>query len=76
VTIDGVPPTIDTLIRRWSSTDQDAYVQHVSRDLAVDPDTLLDLPSQLPAIAASITSQENGVNPYSLETITAGLNLV
>jgi hypothetical protein len=75
VAVDGLAPTVDTLIRRWSATDQDAYVQHVAADLGVDANATLDLTSSLPALVASITSMENGLNPYSAATITAGLNL-
>jgi hypothetical protein len=75
VNIDGIAPTVDALIRRWSATDQDAYVARVARDLGVDPSANLDLFSVLPAMFASMTSQENGFNPYSVDTIQAGLNL-
>lgn len=73
VGVDGVPATVNGIIRRWSATDQDAYVQHVAGDLGVDPDATLDLSSQLAPMFASMTSQENGFNPYSLDTITQGV---
>lgn len=72
---DGVPATIDGIVRHWSATDQDAYVQHVSNDLGVDSGATLDLTSVLPQLLASMTSQENGFNPYSIATIVAGINL-
>ena len=34
---DGVAPTVDSIIRRWSKTDQDVYVANVSAALGVDP---------------------------------------
>ena len=75
VAYDGVLPTVDGIIRRWSKTDQDAYIDKVCRDLGVDPDATLDLNSDLPALFASMTSQENGLNPYSMTTILNGINL-
>jgi hypothetical protein len=75
VSRDGLPATVNALVRRWSATDQDAYVDKVSGDLGVDPNAPLDLPSQLPALVASMTSMENGLNPYSQATILTGLNL-
>lgn len=72
---DGVAPTVNGIIRRWSATDQEAYVQHVAESLGVDPDDTLDLSSVLPQFFAAMVSQENGINPYSLSTIQAGINL-
>lgn len=75
ISADGVAPTVNGIIRRWSATDQDAYVAKVSGDLGVDPDQPLELPSQLPELLAAMTEQENGFNPYSAQTIIAGVNL-
>jgi hypothetical protein len=75
VAVDGVAPTVNGLVRRWSATDQDAYVNKVSGDLGVDQDASLDLSSVLPALIASMIGMEDAVNPYSADVITAGLNL-
>ena len=40
---DGVAPTVDSIIRRWSKTDQDAYVANVSSALGVSPNTVIDV---------------------------------
>lgn len=75
---DGIAPTVAALISRWAPPSENntaAYIATVSRDLGVDDNETLDLTSALPALVAAITSQENGVNPYSPATIIAGLNL-
>jgi hypothetical protein len=75
ITHDGVPSTLNGVLRRWSATDQAAYVAKVSRDLGVDPDAALDLTSSgdLPALFASMTEMENGINPYSATLISSGI---
>jgi hypothetical protein len=75
VSADGVSPTVTDLISRWSATDQAAYIANVAAALGVDPNAPLDLSSQLAPMMAAMTTQENGLNPYSLATITTGLNL-
>lgn len=75
VTADGIQPTINGLITRWSATDQAAYIAHVVRDLGVDPNAPLDLTSALAPLFASMTSMENGINPYDISTIVNGINL-
>lgn len=75
VSVDGVPPTVNGIIRRWSQTDQDSYVSSVAAGLGVDPDETLDLSSQLVPLLAHMTSVENGFNPYSNTTILAGASL-
>lgn len=75
IALDGVPSTVDALIRRWSKTDQDAYVTNVSRALGVDPTATIDLASSLPVMIPAMISQENGFNPYSDATIAAGIAL-
>lgn len=54
--------TVDGLIRRWSATDQDAYVANVSALLGVDPHDYLDVsdPDTLQGLVTGIIRQENG----------------
>lgn len=72
---DGVPSTITGIIRRWSKTDQAAYIDKVSRDLGIAPDAVFDLPSVIVPLFASMTAMENGVNPYSDQTIATGIGM-
>jgi hypothetical protein len=54
--------TVDAAIRRWSKTDQDAYVANVAAALGVDPHDSIDLTdgsTQLGMLRAMIV-QENG----------------
>lgn len=54
--------TVDAAIRRWSKTDQDAYVANVAAALGVDPHEAIDLTdgsTQLGMLRAMIV-QENG----------------
>jgi murein DD-endopeptidase MepM/ murein hydrolase activator NlpD len=64
--------TVDTIVRTWSQTDQDAYVQNVATALGVKPDAKLDLmnESTLVTLMKAIIRQENGSNPYSDAQIT------
>jgi hypothetical protein len=78
VTHDGVAPTVNAIIARFappSENDTASYITTVAQQLAVDVDTTLDLPSVVPALVAAIVSHENGINPYSADTIAAGLSL-
>lgn len=75
VEVDGVPATVDALVRRWTATDQDAYVDNVSRWVGVNPDQPLDLASALPAVVAGMIRQENGLQPYADATIAQGVAL-
>lgn len=62
--------TVDAIIRDYSATDQDAYVQHVADALGVNPGDPIDVQSQLPALATAIIQQENGQQPYDPNQIT------
>lgn len=57
--------TVDAIIRDYSKTDQEAYVNNVSRELNVDPQQDIDATAVLPTFAAAIIQQENGQQPYS-----------
>jgi hypothetical protein len=53
---------VDAAIRRWSKTDQDAYVANVSAALNVDPHDAIDLTDDntRQIIIRAMTVQENG----------------
>lgn len=61
--------TVDSIIRDYSKTDQDAYVARVAGDLGVNADQPIDVAGVLPTIATSIIDQENGQQPYQLSDI-------
>ncbi len=73
--------TVDEIIRGtggqgggYSETDQDAYVANLTTALGLDPTnggqyTVIDIGSNLPALAAGIITQENGQQPYALSDI-------
>lgn len=54
--------TVDAAIRRWSATDQDAYVSNVAAYLGVDPQDSIDLtdPSTRANMLRAIIRQEDG----------------
>jgi len=66
--------TVKDIISRWSKTDQNAYIKYVSNSLGVSPTTKLSL-SQYPDLIAAIVKFENGINPYTKETILKGVQL-
>jgi hypothetical protein len=61
--------TVDSIIRDYSTTDQDAYVAFVSGQLGVDAEQDINVDAVLPAFAAAIIQQENGEQPYPLADI-------
>lgn len=70
--------TVEGIVSRWapSTENQTAeYVKKVAADLGVDPREPLNLKDRkvLTALATSIIQQENGSQPYSPETISAGI---
>ena len=56
--------TVDSIIRDYSTTDQDVYVENVAAALGVDPGDAIDVSANLPTMAAAIVQQENGEQPY------------
>lgn len=54
--------TVDAIIRRWSTTDQDAYVANVAAALGVDPYDSIDATDYdtLNALVTAIITQEDG----------------
>jgi hypothetical protein len=66
--------TVDSIIRDYSATDQDAYVRNVTTALGLDPDAGgqfqdINVDAVLPAMATAIIQQENGQQPYQLSDI-------
>jgi hypothetical protein len=58
----------------YSATDQAAYAAHLTEAVGLDPnnggqDTVIDIGSNLPALATAIITQENGEQPYALSDI-------
>jgi hypothetical protein len=55
--------TVDGIVRRWSATDQDAYVSNVSRWLGVDPQDALDMEDAgvRTQVLQAMTRQEEGL---------------
>lgn len=71
--------TVETIIARWApATENDtaAYVQKVAKDLGVNPREPLNLRDRktLSALATAIIKHENGVQPYSAETVGSGVD--
>jgi hypothetical protein len=60
---------VDSIIRDYSATDQEAYIENVAGALNVDPHQDFDVVAVLPAFAAAIIQQENGQQPYELSDI-------
>jgi hypothetical protein len=78
VTADGIAPTVTAIINRWappSANNTAAYVTAVANSLGVDPNASLDMSSVMPALVAAIITQENGLQPYAVNTIASGLAL-
>lgn len=71
---DGVD-TIAGAIRRWSATDQDAYVANVARACAVPPDETVDLEQYLPYMLPAMVAQECADYAYPEQTILNGISL-
>lgn len=72
--------TVDGIIRRWSATDQDAYVANVSALLNVDPHESIDVsdPDTLQGLVSGIIRQENGAvlaSTVTGEQLNAGISL-
>jgi hypothetical protein len=70
--------TVDSIIRRYSATDQDAYVANVSSALGVDPGATIDPtdPNTRFALVRAIINQEQGSIPamtISDNTVAQGL---
>lgn len=65
--------TIPQIINRWSETDQAAYIKNVSAWTGISLNAAVTV-SQYPLLIAAMIRQENGEQPYSMQTIIAGVN--
>jgi len=78
---DGSPiDTVQEVIDRWappSENNTDAYADRVRDTLGVEDGEEIDLDHQdtLKTVCTAIIQHENGVQPYSEETIKAGVEL-
>jgi hypothetical protein len=67
--------TIEEIINRWAppiENNTSAYVEHVSKALRTDKDSVLSLANDnvLIELVQVIIKHENGLNPYSYDTIS------
>jgi hypothetical protein len=72
--------TVDAIIRRWSATDQDAYVSNVAALLGVDPHDSIDVTDAdtLSGLVQGIIRQENGAvlaATITAEQLSSGVQL-
>lgn len=73
--------TVGGIIHRWAPPSENntvEYTNHVSKELGVDADETIDVSNKnvMLKLIKAIVKHENGVNPYSDETITKGISLV
>jgi len=67
--------TIAGIINRWappSENDTQAYIDDVSQSVGIGPDMPLQH-SDMTALVSAIIKHENGVQPYSLATLSTGI---
>lgn len=70
--------TVRGIINRWApptENDTSAYVNAVARALGVSPDESIDVFTRAGDLAQAIIKHENGIQPYSLAELNAGLSL-
>jgi len=70
--------TVRQIINRWApptENDTGAYVLHVAREAGVNPDQQINVNEHIVPIVKTIIKHENGLNPYSDETILTGISL-
>lgn len=77
--------TIAGIIERWApefndkgerENDTQAYIASVSGQIGIAPDQPISVKDALPLLVPAIIKHENGMQPYSADTIAAGLALV
>lgn len=69
--------TVRQIISTWAPANENntaAYVSSVANDMGVTPDSALQFPEHLPALVSAIIKHENGVNPYTVATISNGVS--
>jgi hypothetical protein len=64
--------TINTLVRRWSSTDQNQYIAYVSKKLGINPNKTINLNDKntRAMLVNAMIEFENGTNPYGEDKVT------
>lgn len=68
--------TVRQLITRWAPPTEnptDSYVSAVASRLGVSPDATISVAGALPALVPAMIVQEQGLNPYSDQTIQTGI---
>lgn len=69
--------TVRAIITEWAPASDNnntaAYIQAVASALAVGPDVPLTYPAQLQPLVEAIITHENGIQPYSVDTIREGI---
>lgn len=79
VALDGVASTVTDLISRWappSENNTPAYIADVDDQLGLTPgNDAIDFSTSLAPLAAAIIQHENGLQPYSADTIIQGISL-
>jgi len=68
--------TVRDIISRWAppaENDTPSYINAVANDMGVSPTATLRLPEQAPALTAAIIHHENGLQPYSEQTVAEGV---
>lgn len=70
--------TIHQAISRWApntENDTQAYIAAVCKECSVGPDDKVDLDAIMPTLLKAIIQHENGQQPYTDQTINAGISL-
>ncbi len=71
--------TVAGIINRWAPPTENntsAYATHVAAQLGVPVNQAIDVKAALPKLVPAIIKHENGIQPYSADTIRAGLSLI
>lgn len=70
--------TVDALISRYAPSTENnthAYIDSVANSIGVDAYTPIDVNAYLPSLISAIIRHENGLQPYSGDTILKGISL-
>ena len=73
--------TVRQIISRYAPPNENqttAYIQSVAKQLGVYPDTIIDIEERgvLTVFIKAVIRMENGIQPYSDETIQQGINSI
>lgn len=73
--------TVRQIVSRYAPPNENqttAYVQSVAKQLGVYPDTVIDIEERgiLTVFIKAVIRMENGIQPYSDETIQQGINSI